>query len=243
MAGKESSGFENASFDLFRDRIWVVCPLPITDAGAIESVKKFIVHLGALPFEMSAVEHDRTVALTSHVPQVVASVLAAQLLDLTDSYVQVSGQGLRDMTRIASSDPQLWSEILLANAAFVGPLLAKISAELADVANSLNSKTPAHIASAMIRGNQGRALVPGKHGEQPTAYETVSIMIQDAPGQLAAIFAVADSAEVNVEDVRIDHALGKAVAVVELDVDPAKASILRNALTSQGWTLRNSPRS
>jgi prephenate dehydrogenase len=192
---------------------------------------------------MSALEHDRTVAITSHVPQVVASVLAAQLLDLTDSHVQVSGQGLRDMTRIASSNPQLWSEILLANAAFVGPLLAKISTELAAVAQSLSSRSPEEISSAISRGNQGRALVPGKHGDKPTLYETVSIMIQDAPGQLAAIFAVADQAEVNVEDVRIDHALGKAVAIVELDVDPAKALSLREALISQGWTLRNNPHS
>lgn len=241
MAGKESAGAANASFDLFKDRIWVMCPTEKNDAARTSAVEDFIIQLGALPITMSAVEHDSTVAVTSHAAQVVSSILASQLLDITDTHVQVSGQGLRDMTRIAASNPELWSEILLANAAFVQPVLNKMATEMAKIADSLGAGDKSSIEKTLTTGNRGRSLVPGKHGEMPKNYTTVAILIEDAPGQLAAIFAVAGAADVNIEDVRIDHALGRAVAVIELDVDPSHASNLRSALISKGWTLRNTP--
>jgi len=241
MAGKESAGAANASFDLFKDRIWVMCPSSETESDRAIAVEDFISKLGAVPVTMTASEHDRTVAITSHAAQVVSSVLAAQLLEISQTQVQVSGQGLRDMTRIAASNPHLWSEILLANASFVEPVLNKMAAELMNIASHLAGGDKESIEASLTAGNQGRALVPGKHGEQPTLYDTVAILIEDTPGQLAAIFTVAGAVQVNIEDVRIDHALGRAVAVIELDVDPASAPKLRSALTSEGWTLRNSP--
>jgi prephenate dehydrogenase len=217
----------------------VMCPSAINSAEQVDLVKDFIGNCGAIAVAMSPRDHDQTVAITSHTPQILSSLLAAQLLEVAPEHVRVSGQGLRDMTRIASSNPSLWTDILLANADFVQPIMASLSKQLQAVADDLEHNDGSAINSALLRGNQGRALVPGKHGERFRPYATVAIVIQDAPGQLAAIFAVAGAANVNIEDVRIDHALGRAVAVIELDVDPSMQDSLREALIREGWTLRS----
>ena len=88
-------------------------------------------------------------------------------------------------------------------------------------------------------GNIGKSKIPGKHGGTPQQFSQVSIEIDDKPGQLAAIFATAGSANVNIEDVRIDHALGKQVAVIDLFVDTKSLKSLTDALTNDGWKLRS----
>ena len=82
---------------------------------------------------MSAAAHDRAVAVVSHVPQVVASALAAQLRGVDEPTLDLAGPGIRDTTRIAGSDAELWVEILTANAAPVADTLAPVIARLASV--------------------------------------------------------------------------------------------------------------
>lgn len=238
MAGKESSGPESAAFDLFLNRMWVVCPRPENSSEDLDLVRKLITDCQGIVFEMSIEEHDQTVALTSHVPQVVATVLAGALNSIPERDVAVSGQGLRDMTRLAGSNSQLWTEILAANREPVRVALAEVSAGLLEILQALTSGDDAQVKTIFDQGKIGRALIPGKHGEPAKPYSTVSILIDDTPGQLAGIFATAQAAGVNVEDVRIDHALGREAAVVELDVLPDLVTKLQTALKSDGWKLR-----
>ena len=80
------------------------------------TIERIAESAGAMPLILDPTAHDRAVALTSHAPQAVSSLLAARLAHADPSEVQVSGQGLRDVTRIAASDPDMWTEILAANA-------------------------------------------------------------------------------------------------------------------------------
>ncbi len=239
MAGKETGGFANATFDLLKDRLWVISPLPNTADEHIQRAKQVIKDCEAQVFEMPAEEHDRTVALTSHLPQILATALAEQLNGLSEEALLVSGQGLRDLTRIASSSGDLWNEILVANKENVVQAIESVQKTLESMKKSVESNSKQKILEHFEAGNAGKRKIPGKHGGAPQNFALVAIEIDDRPGQLASIFATAGNANVNIEDVRIDHALGKQVAIVELYVENENSSKLKSALRNDGWKLRS----
>ncbi len=239
MAGREVSGPAGARVDLFADRPWVITPLPESTDAAIAQVRALAEICGGLPREMTPEAHDRAVALTSHVPQVVASLVAARLGEADPTDVQVSGQGLRDVTRIAGSDPALWVDILGANAAEVSEVLERLAADLDVVVAALRERAAGPIDDLMRRGNLGHARVPGKHGQEASAYAQVLVMVADEPGELARLFVAAGEAGINLEDVRIDHVLGRPSGLIELTVRPERGEVLRAALRDRGFDLRD----
>jgi prephenate dehydrogenase len=191
--------------------------------------------------ELSAQEHDRAVALTSHMPQVVASLLANRLNQAEPEQVMVSGQGLRDTVRIAGSDPALWSEILTANS---GPVIEELQFLARDLDRLLErlraggQEGKDAVYEAISCGRSGIAKLPGKHGSSGERYKAVKVAVPDEPGALAALFAVVADAGVNLEDVRIEHVFGRPTGLVELSVTPEDADPLRLALKAASWSLR-----
>lgn len=238
MAGREKSGPGAARMDLFDDRPWVVTPAVGTAQERVQEVVDLARTCGAVPFVMDPTKHDEAVALTSHAPQLISSLLAARLLDADAQAVAVSGQGLRDMTRIAESDPVLWSAILSANADSVAGVLEAFSEDLARVVSDLRSGDGAEVASALTRGTAGRERVPGKHGDTATAYDVVTAIVKDEPGELARLFVAAGDLGINLEDVRIDHVLGKPSGLIELSVRPEVSARLVEGLRSLGFDVR-----
>ncbi|MXM66893.1 prephenate dehydrogenase [Streptomyces sp. HUCO-GS316] len=248
MAGKESSGPLAASADLFEGRPWVLTPMPDTDTEVLNLALELVALCRAVPVIMDAAAHDRAVALVSHTPQLISSMVAARLEVADETMVRLCGQGIRDVTRIAASDPRMWIEILSANPGPVAEVLAGVAADLEETVASLRALQSADeakrrggaagIEDVLRRGNAGRVRVPGKHGEAPASYETVAVLISDQPGELARIFADAGRAGVNIEDVRIDHATGQQTGLVQLMVSPAAAPDLSAALSERGWSIR-----
>lgn len=248
LAGRKRSGPLAASADLFEGRPWVLTPSPETDTGVLNLALELVALCGAVPVVMEAEAHDRAVALVSHTPQLVSSLVAARLAGADESAVRLCGQGIRDVTRIAASQPQMWIDILSANPGPVADVLAEIAADLNETVRALRALQAdgederrdgaAAIEAVLRRGNEGRERVPGKHGAAPAAYETVAVHITDRPGELARIFADAGAAGINVEDVRIEHATGQQAGLVQLMVDPVAAPRLAAALREHGWSVR-----
>jgi prephenate dehydrogenase len=248
MAGKERSGPLAAGGDLFEGRPWVLTPTRETDTEVLNLALELVALCGAVPVVMDADAHDRAVALVSHTPQLVSSMVAARLEEADETAVRLCGQGIRDVTRIAASDPRMWVDILSANPGPVADVLAGVAADLDETVRALRALESGDdadrragasgVADVLRRGNAGRARVPGKHGAAPAAYETVAVLISDQPGELARIFADAGRAGVNVEDVRIEHATGQQAGLVQLMVEPAAAQALGEALRERGWSLR-----
>lgn len=112
LAGSEKSGVAHASAELFADRRVVLTPTAETPASALDSVHEFWRHLGAETTELSPQQHDEALAFTSHLPHLIASVLAA---GTPTDYLSLTATGWRDSTRIASGDPELWRQILAEN--------------------------------------------------------------------------------------------------------------------------------
>ncbi len=239
MAGREVSGAAGARTDLLDDRLWVLTPLAESGIEHVRQAHRLVSACGAYPVEMGAREHDAAVALVSHTPQVLASVLAGQLLASDPDRVRIAGQGLRDMTRIAGSNVGLWTDILSANAGQVAAVLDEVVAALRRTADALRSGDGREgVAGMLAAGVEGQLLIPGKHGAAPSAYREVTVMLADRPGELGRLFAVASEAEVSVEDVRIEHVLGRPSGLVALFVRPEAGEDLVWALTERGFDVR-----
>jgi prephenate dehydrogenase len=248
MAGKERSGPLAATADLFEGRPWVLTPTRDTDTEVLNLALELVALCRAVPVVMDADAHDRAVALVSHTPQLISSMVAARLADADETAVRLCGQGIRDVTRIAASDPAMWVDILTANPGPVADVLAGIAADLDETVGALRALESADedkrrdgaagVEDVLRRGNAGQVRVPGKHGTAPAAYEVVAVLISDKPGELARIFADAGRAGVNVEDVRIEHATGQQAGRVQLMVEPSAAAVLSEALRERGWSIR-----
>jgi prephenate dehydrogenase len=247
LAGRERSGPAAARADLFLGRPWVLCPTPAAGAEAAATVTALARACGAEPLTMDPEGHDRAVALISHAPHVVSAAMAARLSDGSDVALGLSGQGVRDVTRIAAGDPKLWIGILAANAAPVADVLEGVASDLALAASALRAGSDAGragadaaaelVADLLRRGNAGRVKIPGKHGGRQSRYAIVSVLIPDRPGELALLFQAAGVAGVNIEDVVIEHSPGRPVGVVELSVRLEAAERLAGELRSRGWSV------
>lgn len=240
IAGRERSGPGSARADLFLGRPWVLTPTPMTSAAALAMARELVILCGAEPLTMTPAEHDAAMAVVSHLPQTVASLLAS---NLTRSVVlpAVAGQGFDDMTRIADSDPILWSQIAAGNAGPLSAALRESAAQLAQLAETLSTGTSAQGAAAFAAlvnaGKAGRDLLPGKHGGRRERYAVVAVVIRDEPGALARMLADAGAAEINVEDLTLEHSPDAPVGICELLVDPGEEERLRRALAMQGWDV------
>ncbi|MGP3535157.1 prephenate dehydrogenase [Microbacterium sp. RD1] len=240
LAGRERGGAISARADLFVGRPWVVCRDADTPADDLALVEALALELGAVPLEMSPEEHDRSVALVSHVPQLVASLLAGRFVDAPDAALGLAGQGVRDTTRIAASAPELWVQILGANAEPVVDVLDALAHDLTAVADAL--RTPdapgarRAVADTIRRGNDGVERLPGKHG-QNRRFDSFVVMIDDTPGQLGRLFGELGELSVNVEDLRLEHSPGALFGLAEISVVPDAVRRATEGLVARGWRI------
>ncbi|PTW90415.1 prephenate dehydrogenase [Microbacteriaceae bacterium MWH-Ta3] len=237
MAGRERGGAIAARADIFTGRAWILCADESTDPAAIRLVEDLATDCGATPVHLAAAEHDAAVALVSHVPQIVSSAVAASLIGASDDAVALAGGGLRDVTRVASSDPALWVQILSANAGPVADVLRGIRSNLDGVISALESGASAGaIATLMARGNSGVSRIPGKHGRSHR-FAQILVIIDDRPGQLAALLTEIGSLGVNMEDLRLEHSPGAQVGFAEISVLPEAEERLVADLEARGWRI------
>ena len=136
MAGSEKTGWENGKADLFVDRLCVITPDDESPVEEVEQVERFWEAIGMRTLRMSAAEHDRAVAATSHVPHVAAAAIISLI---NDSNAALAATGFRDTTRIAAGDPDLWVAILKGNKAAVSTEINHLMEHLASYRSALDA--------------------------------------------------------------------------------------------------------
>jgi len=235
MAGSERSGPLAANAALFDGRPWAVTPHPGSPADAVALVEALARVCGAVPVRMSPFEHDQAVARTSHLPHLLAVLVASRLAGAPDSHLALSGQGVRDVTRVAGGDPALWQQIVTLNAAALHGLLAEVREELDVMQRAVSTGDRSVLGELLARGVAGTLAIPGKHGGPARPTRSVFVSVPDHPGELARLFADAGEAGVNIEDIHIDHDPGRPVGLVELVVEEARADHLLGSLESREW--------
>ena len=237
MAGSQYSGPMTAHPDLFEDRTWVISPHAASQPRAVAQVERMISACRARQVQMDVDVHDAAVARVSHLPHLMSAVVAGHLTALPEEQLELAGQGLRDVTRIAGGDPQLWEQILAANAVAIRPELLAIRDRLTAVLGAL-AEDPAAVRQHLETGVQGTLRIPGKHGAAPVAYEHVVVEIPDAPGALGRLFTDVSDIGVNVEDVSIEHDQAREVGYLSLAVTADQAEALRSVMTEAGWQVQ-----
>jgi prephenate dehydrogenase len=145
MAGKESSGVENADPELFRGAMWLITPTPGQDLehGVIGEFVGWIEKIGAQIAELDARKHDYLCAWVSHLPQMIATALAASLVEEFGSeapLLSAGGRALREMTRISASPYSMWRDIALTNKKNIQATLLKLEQRLAHIRENLDTR-------------------------------------------------------------------------------------------------------
>ena len=142
------------------------------------------------------------------------------------------------MTRIAGSNTELWSDILMGNAQPVAKVLRGIVTDLSAVQTALEADREDDVAAMLVAGADGQQRIPGKHGAQASPYIEIAVMVEDRPGQLAGLVVAAGDAGINLEDVRIEHVLGRPSGLIELAVRPEHGDRLASVLRAAGFDVR-----
>ncbi len=240
VAGRERGGVTAARADLFVDRPWVLSPTPRTGPDALALARLVATTCRASPVVVPPTRHDEAMARLSHVPQLVASLLAAAAGGLPSDDLALAGSGFRDTTRLADSAPGLWVSILDGNREPVAAALSELAGELASAAATLRSGTADDVAAAvhelMSRGTGVRRRLPAKPGQPAPDWVWVGVVVPDRPGELATLFAAVAVWSVNIEDVRVEHSREQPRGILELAVRPQQADALVVRLGAKGWT-------
>ncbi|MCC9307865.1 prephenate dehydrogenase [Kitasatospora sp. RB6PN24] len=247
LAGTERSGPLAARGDLFQGRPWVLTPSDRTERAVLNQALELVTLCSATPVVMDPVAHDQAVALTSHAPHLVSALMAARLAQAAEASIRISGQGLRDVTRIAAGDRVLWSEILRANADAVAAVLDAYAVDLGQAVTALRGldspdpevrKRATDRLDAMLeQGNQGRARIDRKAGGPTADLAAVSVAITNQPGALARVFAAVGQLGVNIEDVRIEQGPDQPEGFVDLLVQREEAPRVARQLGAGGWAV------
>jgi prephenate dehydrogenase len=208
ICGSESRGAENASAGLFEGATWFLTPGAHTDADRHRLVHGFVSDLGATPVAIDAEAHDRLVAMTSHVPHVLANVVANQTGEARvegHEPLAHAGGSLRDMTRIAGANPRIWVDIFLDNAAAIRGALAEHRRRIEQVEAALDQGDAGFLARWIGEASANRRRMLEREYPDAGALQRLRVHISDRPGVLAAITQALGAERINIEDFELHH--------------------------------------
>jgi prephenate dehydrogenase len=228
MAGREHAGPEAASAALFRGAPWVICD----DGAAAEDVdrlRSIVVSLGANPVIMSAQRHDQVVAAVSHLPHLLAVALVNTVTDNPDAAELVSGS-FRDLTRVASAESSWWPEVLVSNADAVTGALDDLMRSLESLGSRVRAGDIDGLSTAL---DEARA----RRGSMAPPVAVVQVVLQDKPGEIAAVGHALQRSKVDVRDLQLRHAVHGGGGILSLSVRPGEVETLKAALVTEGFEI------
>ena len=203
MAGSERIGVQNADAALLENAVWVLTPTSSTDLEALERVEEFVTHLGARPLQTSPEQHDRLVAAVSHVPYLVAVALTELMAGDEDRelLMLLAAGGFRDITRVASGNPQMSRDMVVGNRQAIRQTLSGFASRLEQLASELDD--PEALLERAERVKRTRDGIPVvRRSLLPARFEVV-LAVPDRPGELARITRAVGEAEVNIKDIEV----------------------------------------
>lgn len=165
LAGREVSGPQGADADLFQGKKYILTPSKDIEKDEFDEISSLLSKIGAEVIFLNADEHDSFLAFTSHLPQLLATLLSEQLFLLNETGIdQFVGQGFLDMTRIASSDPQMWLDIFLTNRDNLDKCIGDMIDRLNRFREALMERDEEELYNIFIRGRNKRLDLIDKRG-------------------------------------------------------------------------------
>ena len=235
MGGSERSGPEHASPSVVDGIVWVLTPEEGVDAGSIAMLEVWIEGIGGRPVRMSPARHDRLVAFVSHLPQVASTALmalaATEEADEPEILLLAAG-GFRDLTRLASSNAALWSQILLANREAIAEAIDLFSARLLELRTMILQGRADAVEGTFDHAKQARLRLTAKP-QVRAGVAVLQIPIPDRPGALAELTSALGEGQVNIEDLQIVHSPEGGRGIVHLTVAAPSADDALRVLASR----------
>ncbi len=241
IAGSEARGPDSASATLFEGATWFLTPTAHTDAARHRLVHTFAAGLGATPVAIDAEAHDRLVAMTSHLPHVLANIVANQTgASRVEGHEPLShaGGSLRDMTRVAGANPRIWIDIYLDNAQAIRAALAEHRRRIEQVEAALEQGDAGYLARWIGEASQNRRRMLEREFPDPGELQRLRVHVPDRPGVLAGITQALGAERINIEDFELHHVSpergGTLTVLVEGEAEALRAAAL---LESQGYSV------
>ena len=227
MAGREQAGPGAATPSLFRGAAWILCS-DGAQASDLRTLRNILGSVGAIPHTMPAAEHDRVVAAISHLPQ----LLAVSLVNLASSNpeaMELVAGSFRDLTRVAASEPGWWPELLAANFGNVNLAIDRLITEIESARSEI-------LADGGLLASRFEAARSKRQGMSSPEVR-VGVVLQDRPGEIAAVGRALEHSAVDVRDLQLRHAPHGGGGVLTISVRPPEAAALRESLAMEGFTL------
>jgi prephenate dehydrogenase len=203
LAGGASGGPARASADLFDGATWVLTPTARTAPAHLEKVEQFVTAVGARPARLDAETHDRVLALTSHLPHVVANLLVEHI---GDDEAEYAGAALREMTRVAGANPGIWADIFLANADVLANALRAHGEAANEIVAALDDGDRTRLVQWIERAAATRSrLLEHAYRTDARQLHRIRVRVPDKPGVLARITQTLGAAGINIEDFELRH--------------------------------------
>lgn len=237
MAGSELDGLDGADPTLFEGATWILTPTSSTPDSVFALAAGVAHQLGANVLALGAEDHDRLIAVVSHVPH----LTAATLMTLADrrseehaSLLRMAAGGFRDMTRIASSKPDIWLDICRANRDAIVATLDDFIAGLIDLRGTVDKEDTDGLERLLLRAREARSNLPARVRSLEEAVE-VRIPIPDRPGSAAEIFTLAAELNVNLANFEVVHSAEGDRGVAVVLVEKHQVDLFRGGLIARGF--------
>lgn len=219
MAGSERSGVEAAASHLYENAFYVLTPDESTPQDVYERLVKLLQWTRAQIIRVDALHHDRIVGAISHLPHVIAVALVNQIAGYNEQdglYQNLAAGGFRDITRIASSSPLMWRDILLNNRTVLLRLLRDWNDEIEHFAQLLEAGDGEAIADQFERAGKFRSKLPERRKGIITALFDVYVDVPDHPGIIGQIATLLGNHRINLSNIHIIESRAEVPGVLRL---------------------------
>jgi prephenate dehydrogenase len=226
LAGAEATGVAHARANLFLGATWYLTPRAETPGVLYERLARFVAGLGAVPTAIAPDDHDRLMAVVSHLPHVVANLLVAQAAEaLGGETLPATGPSFRDATRVAGSNPELWAQIYSANREALGAQIDDLVRRLGEVRALLDAAVSTDLAAwqQVAAAQRGALLQVGLAGADAGEVQQISAVVPNKPGVVAEIALALGRAGINISDMSLAPEADNRTGMVMLWLDPAEA--------------------
>lgn len=237
MAGSELEGLEGADPTMFHGAVWVLTPSAATADETFSTVAAVVAELGADVVALPADRHDQTVAVISHVPHLTAATLmglASERAEEHAALLRLAAGGFRDMTRIASGQPNIWLDICAENRPAILSALDGLIAGLSAMRDVVDHDDRGELFRRLSRARDARANLPVR-GTHPGELAEVRIPIPDRPGAAAEVFTLAAELGVNIASFEVVHSVEGNRGVAVVLVDAQVVELYRGGLMARGY--------
>lgn len=208
MAGSEKTGFANASPMLLENAYYILTPTDLAPNEAVAEYYSLVKKMGAIPLILNHQEHDYVTAAVSHVPHLVAAALANLVHDHDSEECTmklIAAGGFKDITRIASSSPDMWEAICMSNTENIADLLDDYIYSLQTISNAVRAKQTGFTYDLFKASKEYRdSFADAPKGPIKRTY-VCHIDIPDEAGAIAAIATILAKADISIKNIGIVH--------------------------------------